>query len=449
MGAPPNAAPTQEATANSSASTPLGGEGGNPFAAGGGGTEETPATEEGGPPAEETSGAEPLKESKKKVLLEVGKNHPNAFRLLVRQALLLEGSRLQNSKKVIQRIITAPENQEYGFALMGNDYRIANPNKIPQQQFKDLLQKLYPESTIEVIPPKVQPNKSSKFPMYSLDTEYGPAILWLASGANKGEKYESDFVEKAKASAGKSLDQIEDKELVQLYDYLEIDPTALKPEDIRGTGKQDTKRSVNFDRPENVGTKIADIIIDYEGDEYNISLKDPKGDYIYNGGNLKFFKMNNEGQVYFDEKAFISDTSPTKEVLEVAGVNPEKIAEGLNNNINKTGPPAQWEDVQDYDPVKLRNLLASSYGYGYYYVRQVKPGELLIKDISTEEDVNNLVGEVKSVKIKYPSIDSKSTEVRIIAGSPEGGDTIYQIDIRNAQGGYLPAIKIKSINKKS
>lgn len=443
MGAPMGLEPSGEASENLTGETPLSSEGTNPFS-------EDNKTEEGTPPTGEEPA--PLSESKKKVLLEIGKKYPTAFRIALKQVLLLEGTIGQNTQKVIQRILTSPENEEYGLKPMVKLNRVANPNKISPELFLELLKKLYPKAEISIIPPKTPPNigtqGSSKFNMYSFETEYGPVGVILASGMNKGEKYEKDFVNKMKANAGKDIDDIDDKELVQLYDYLEIDPSSLKEDDIIEAGRTDTKRSINFEKPQNIGSKIADIIIKYNGQDYNISLKDPKGDYIYNGGNVKFIKQNEEGNIYFDEETFIKDTSSTKEIFEILDINPQRIAEGLENYVKKEGTPSQWESINDYDGIKLEKLLASSYGYGYYYVRQIKPGELYIKDINSEDDVTQMIGEISSVKIKYPSISSKSCEIKIETTSFDGNKTTYQVELRNSLGGILPAIKIKSVGLK-
>jgi len=451
MGAPLGLEPSGAASENMTGESPLPSEGSNPFASAGGETPpaETPTET---PPAEET-GAAPLAESKKKTLLEIGKKYPIAFRIALKQVLLLEGTVGQNTQKVIQRILTSPENEEYGLKPMKKIGRVANPNKISADQFLELLQKLYPEEEIKVIPPKTPPNigtyGSSKFNMYTFNTEFGPVGVILASGMNKGEKYEKDFADKMKANAGKDIKDIEDKELIQLYDYLEIDPSTIKEEDVIPAGKTDTKRSINFEKPENVGSKIADIILKYNGQEYNISLKDPKGDYIYNGGTVKFIKQNPEGNIYFDEESFIKDNSPTKEIFEILNINPQRLADGLENYVKKEGVPSQWETITDYDSPKLEKMLASSYGYGYYYVRQVRPGELYIKDINSENDVTQLIGQISSVKIKYPSIASKSCEIKVETNSPKGGTNTYQVELRNSSGGILPSIKIKSIGTKS
>jgi hypothetical protein len=177
-----------------------------------------------------------------------------------------------------------------------------------------------------------------------------------------------------------------------------------------------------------------------------LSIKDPKGTGIYNGGNLKFIKQSKEDQsIYFDEQEFGNDNSVTKEIMTTIGIDPQRIAVGLNDYETKEGAPTQWEEITDYDDNLVHNLLASAYGYGYYYVRQVKPGELKIVSIESPEDAYEMVGDIKSIKVKYAGIQSKATEVRVETSSQLMGDNVYQIDIRNSAGGILPGIKIKTL----
>jgi hypothetical protein len=72
----------------------------------------------------------------------------------------------------------------------------------------------------------------------------------------------------------------------------------------------------------------------------------------------------------------------------------------------------------------------------------------IIEDDDNEETMNNfyeMVGDIKSIEIKYPHKASKSTEVRIKTSSQLMGDNIYMVDIRNASGGILPSIRIKTL----
>jgi hypothetical protein len=350
MGSPMGLEPSQEAAENQTTESPLDTLGG----------ETPPEPGSGTPPAEGPTEPEdqttPLVESKQKksILFEVAKKYPQAFKILVKQALILEGTFNQNSAKTVQRILSSEENKEYGFLPMGKPNRIANPNKIDSEIFLDLLSKLYPEADIKIIPPKISPNignkGSSKFPMYVFSTEYGEVGVILASGANKGEQYEKDFYESMLRNTGKSIKQIDNPELVQLYKTLGIDPSALSEKDINNTGKGNNKRQLSFEGPEDVGKIIADITINNSGDEIYLSIKDPKGTGIYNGGNVKFIKQNKEDNtVYFDEDAFINDTSVTKEIFSSIGIDPQKIVNGLNDYINKEGLPSQREQITDYD----------------------------------------------------------------------------------------------------
>jgi hypothetical protein len=439
MGSPIDLEPSQEAAENQTTESPLDTSGeetsANPFSG-------APPSEGPAEPKDQTT---PLVESKqkKKILLEFSKKYPQAFRILTKQALILEGTFNQNSGKVVQKILGSKENQEFGFLPMSDVRRLANPNKIEPDMFQDLLQSLYPNEEIKIIPPRVSPNPSSKFPMYQLDTEYGPAGVILASGANKGEKYEKDFYESMRKNAGVPDNQIDNPEIKQLYDYLEIDNENLSPDQIQNTGKGNNKRQLSFGGPEDVGQKIADITI--MPDIY-LSIKDPKGTGIYNGGNLKFIKQSKEDQsIYFDKQEFNNDSSVTKEIMDIISIDPQRIAIGLNDYQTKEGAPNGWEEITDYNDTLVHNLLASAYGYGYYYVRQVKPGEIKVVSIESPEDAYEMVGDIKSIKVKYPGISSKSGEVRIETSSQLMGDNVYQIDIRNSMGGILPGIKIKTL----
>jgi hypothetical protein len=451
MGAPLGTEPNGETNENTSNASPeplSGGgteAGGNPFAAG---AEETPAET---PAGEEETNA-PLKESKnqkKSILLELKNKFPHTFRTLVSQILLTEASMNTNSGKVVQRIISSPENAEYGFTVMKKSNRVGNLNQVPKEKFEELLHKLYPDADIQIIPPKVEPNVgnfgSSKYSMYSFNTEYGPVGIVLAAGANKGEKYEKEFLLALKEAAGKEKRDIKNPEMIQLFDYLELNSEEITPDDVRQTGTGNNKRQLSFDGPEDIGEKIADITIDAPNTTYYLSIKDPKGTGIYNGGNVKFVKDSPDGPV-FDQESFVKDNSLTKELFEMLSINPQRIADGLKDYINKTGNGESWEDIQDYDDTALVNLLASSYGYGYYYVRQTKPGNLKIKDLESPEDTYSFVGSIKSVKIKYANKSTKSTEVRIETNSQDLGDNIYVISIRNAAGSLLPiGLKIQTL----
>ncbi len=134
-----------------------------------------------------------------------------------------------------------------------------------------------------------------------------------------------------------------------------------------------------------------------------------------------------------------------QEIFNILNIDSQRIADGLNNYVNQTGTPNNWESVSGVDLDKVKKLLASSFGYGYWYVREKPGGKLFIYHVATPEDAYKMVGDLRpdSVKVKYPGPTTKVLEVRIETDSEvlEGGKKVplvYQIVARNASGKLLP-----------
>jgi hypothetical protein len=148
-------------------------------------------------------------------------------------------------------------------------------------------------------------------------------------------------------------------------------------------------------------------------------------------------------------KSKFNDNPLFADIFDTLKIDFQKIADGLNDYVNKTGTPNNWESTNGVDLSKVRKLLASSFGYGYWYVREKPGGKLFIYHVATAEDAYKMVGELRpdSVKVKYPGNTlkggTKVLEVRIETDSEvlEGGKTtplVYQIVARNAAGNLLP-----------
>jgi hypothetical protein len=360
---------------------------------------------------------------------------------------LREGTKAANTRKAIDSIVNSKEGKEAGLAKMKDTYRIGNvgnPNKIDKDQFIEILNKLFNLPKIKVYSPKEGPNDSSKYNMFEFDLEgEGQVQITLAGGANEGEKYEQGLLGKLKSFAGTPLDSIEDYEVKQIFTTLEIDPTKITSEDISFAGASDTSRQLSFDGPKEIGTTIADIVITADK-PYYLSIKNVGGSAIYNGGNIPFIVFDKEGKVIFDKSKY-GDNPLFADIFDILGIDSQRIADGLNNYINQTGAPNNWESVSGVDLDKVKNLLASSFGFGYWYVREKPGGKLFIYHVATPEDAYKMVGDLKSdsVKVKYPGPSTKVLEVRIETESEvlEGGKRVplvYQIVARNAAGKVLP-----------
>ncbi len=358
---------------------------------------------------------------------------------------LREGTRSSNSRKAIDAIVNSKEGKAVGLTKMANDSRIGNINKIDKDKFIEILNSLFNSPKIKIYSPKEGPNLSSKYNMFEFDLEdEGQVQITLAGGANEGEKYEKNLLGKLQSAAGESLDSIEDYETKQIFSTLGIDPSQLTSKDIYFAGASDTSRQLSFDGPQDLGEKISDIVITTPNKTYYLSIKNVGGSAIYNGGNLPFIVFDKEGKVIFDKSKF-NDNPLFADIFDTLNIDSQRIADGLNNYVNKTGVPNNWESIDGVDLSKVKKLLASSFGYGYWYVREKSGGKLFIYHVATAEDAYKMVGELRpdSVKVKYPGPTTKVLEVRIETDSEvlEGGKTtplVYQIVARNASGKLLP-----------
>lgn len=358
---------------------------------------------------------------------------------------LREGTRSSNSRKAIDAIVNSKEGKAVGLTKMANDSRIGNINKIDKDKFIEILNSLFNSPKIKIYSPKEGPNLSSKYNMFEFDLEdEGQVQITLAGGANEGEKYEKNLLGKLQSAAGESLDSIEDYETKQIFSTLGIDPSQLTSKDIYFAGASDTSRQLSFDGPQDLGEKISDIVITTPNKTYYLSIKNVGGSAIYNGGNLPFIVFDKEDKVIFDKSKF-NDNPLFADIFDTLNIDSQRIADGLNNYVNQTGVPNNWESIDGVDLSKVKKLLASSFGYGYWYVREKPGGKLFIYHVATAEDAYKMVGELRpdSVKVKYPGSTTKVLEVRIETDSEvlEGGKTtplVYQIVARNASGKLLP-----------
>jgi len=357
---------------------------------------------------------------------------------------LREGTKASNTRKAIDAVVNSKEGKESGLTKMKDTYRIGNINKIDKDKFIGILNSVFNSPKIKVYAPKEGPNDSSKYNMFEFDLEgEGQVQITLAGGANEGEKYEQGLLGKLKASAGMPLDSIEDPEVKQIFSTLGINPSTLTPKDIEFAGASDTSRQLSFDGPQKIGSTIADIVITADK-PYYLSIKNVGGSAIYNGGNIPFIVFDKEGKVIFDESKY-NNNPLFANIFDTLKIDSQRIADGLNNYINQTGTPNNWESISNVDLNKVKNLLASSFGYDYWYIREKPGGKLFIYHVATPEDAYKMVGDLKpdSVKVKYPGPSTKVLEVRIETESEvlEGGKRVplvYQIVARNAAGNVLP-----------
>jgi hypothetical protein len=352
---------------------------------------------------------------------------------------IIEGSVKQNTTLAINAILNSKWGKQYKFKTQTDWKRLGNLDKITNDQFLQIIKDVFKNPSVKIYKPKEGPNPSSKFNMFEFTTKDGQVQIILSGGANVGEKYEQDFVGRLKSNAGSNINDITDPDVKKLFTTLKINPAKLSPDDISFAGATDTKRSLSFEGPQNIGSKIADIIIK---PDYYISLKNISGGTFYNGGTIPFIVEKN-GKVVYDPSKF--DTKPMMaSIFKAFQIDPKKVAQGINEYIAGSGKiPNSFISVSG-DTKALRNLIASGYGYGYRYVRE-KKNDIFIYNISTAKDAYNLVGDIKDISIKYPNTETKTLTLKLTAESPILGQVNYLIEIRNTQGKLLPLeLKMKT-----
>ena len=372
-------------------------------------------------PAEETA-PEEVKEGLKKI---------TKFRILTEAS---DRDVSANTAKAIPFFLSKVD-PSLGFKAQSDKKRLGNTKKQTPSEVEAAFTDILQATNINKIQPGVAPNPSSKFTMYEFDTpDFGLVRIIVSGGGNEGEKYEQNFVASARQLAGTPNEDLP-KALQTLYNKLGIDNTKLTPNNIEFAGGTDTKRDLNFDGPTDIGEKISDITITYNGDSYYISLKNKSGSGLYSGKNVPFIVMQGDKVVYDASKK--DPSSDIGELVDIFNIDEDKVAEGLNNYVNKTGTPTTWEPI-NIETSKFKNFLASSFGYGYYYVKEIKGGDVKVVPILTAEDAEKAVGNITQTFIKYPGPNTKITALLVKSTSEIFGETQFLVTLRNTQGKLLP-----------
>jgi len=362
---------------------------------------------------------------------------------ILKEAMNFRWAATLDAKKKIIDSKWKKDGKQYKFIMQSKEARLGNINNISKEDFLKLLNDTFNNPDIKIYGPKEGPNPSSKFNLYEFPTDKGLVRIILSGGANEGEKYEFGFIKALEKTAGLSFEDIENKNIVKFYKDLNINPEELTSKDIEPLGNIKTRRSISFDGPKPVGETIADVRVK---DKF-ISIKNKDGFNIYNGGNIPFIIMK-DNKVVYDPSKF-DKSSLLGQIFDLLKIDPEKIAAGLNEYISKGKlkevKSSLFEEVSGIDTNKLKNLLASAYGYGYYLKKQTKDNSISIYPVLTAKDSYDLVGDVQDVEIKYPSQSTKALTVKIYTVSDILGHIEYLIEMRNTKGDILPlSLKVKS-----
>jgi len=272
-------------------------------------------------------------------------------------------------------------------------------------------------SVSKIVKPGEPGSMSSKFDTYLNDSGYA---LTIAGGGTRGQEFEKKI----------QTSTIDSGDLKSLIDGLEQSMGFKLNVISHRAGPSHVKRPIGL-MPENVGEKIADLVLTTPDGDVYVSLKDPSGSTFGNFGIVGAFSQNENGKV-------ISKNHPSDNILEILGVNKDLIARGLNSFISKKPVEKPMQSV-DFNQDAVANLIQSGYGYGYWYARKTSDGWKIV-DLTTPKKLEKHVGKVSEVVVKYPNTDSKQCSIWVQTSKND----VYKFEIRNAKGGILPTeLKVK------
>lgn len=296
--------------------------------------------------------------------------------------------------------------------------------------------------------PKNQPGSiSGRFTTYVVSDGTEEYNVIFTSGRNKGQQFEDQLSKEVQElTTGKISPTI-----ASLLDVLEINPRNIK--DSEQTGGKNSSRPLLPTIP-NVGSIISDLTLilkredaqaanSRDGKIVYISLKDPGGSTFANTGYTGGFELGNDRN---GEPAVLPGSHPTDDFLIALGVDKRLAAKGFTNILrgtpapvaetparySKSSPVIEVEPVGAQDYKKVQTYLASAYGFGYWYAREMGGGNWHVKKIVTKKDALSLVGDIKRIDVSYPGI-TKQITCSILTTKGR-----YIVEVRHTHKGVVP-----------
>lgn len=352
-----------------------------------------------------------------------------------------------NTKKDVERAIVDTNPEVRAGSGKGGSIRLQPVSKIEdKEQFtRDFLDTLNEINLIVVgdpILPGDPDSPSGKYPSFRVrdNVSQKEYIITLGGGSfsNEGMNYERNLLSE--------LENYFDHkdEGVEVPSFLSKLEHALHVE-FKGLDKGQTfarrvKRPLTSKGPSDKGDEISDItLIDTSGKKYYISLKNVGGKTVSNAGASGMFDIKGDHVKFVNKEK----NSIGKDLMKAGGVNIDAAIQGLDDYKNKTQSDPYLVETHTVtnkaDIEELYKFLGSAFDYGYIYVKQKdKKNNLEIADITDEEKLNDFIGNIQEVKVKYPYYldDKKSRKhISIVIVTDKGN---YSFDIRNASRGFLP-----------
>jgi hypothetical protein len=351
-----------------------------------------------------------------------------------------------NTKKDVEKAVVNANPDVRGGSGKKGSIRFQPIKKVEdKEQFtQDFLKTLDEINLIIVgsILPGDPDSPSGKFPSYIVKDEVSNNEFTITLGggsfSNEGMEYERRLLEELEQYFDNKEEGADKPSFLdKLESALDVEFDGL---DKTQTFSRRVKRPLTSKGPEDKGDEISDItLIDTNNKKYFISLKNIGGKTVSNAGAKGMFGIEDD-QVKFTNK---EKNNIGKDLMEAGAVNIKAAVRGLEDYKEKVQSVpylTETHDVTDKaDKDELYKFLGSAFDYGYIYVKQKdKKDNLEIADVTDEDKLNEFIGDITEVKVKYPYyINNRRSRknISIVIITDKGN---YSFDIRNASGGFLP-----------
>lgn len=255
----------------------------------------------------------------------------------------------------------------------------------------------------------------------------------IASG-NKGNAFELDFFNNFSRYSK------------DLADFLHISEEELFDSSKELCGGKNSKRPLMISNKEiyigtknyeQIGNAIADIKIINDKKTYNLSLKHGNKATLCNTGIKLLFTEQSFNK--YKETGIYTPEKEGQLLLDFFGIDANRFASVFVNykGKNKTSKKSikYSENVTHIAKTKQFNtFLKSVIGCGYILVHQSNKGKVTYLDLSTENDLNKLIGNIKKMTILYPE-DGNKKAVDILL---ETSNINILFNFRSKQGTIYP-----------
>jgi hypothetical protein len=341
----------------------------------------------------------------------------------------------ENEAEIINRLVSKFPGK---YNTMSNPIRVANKEGIDNNEFINDL-KAVTDSSIQVkaIPPKTAPNPSGTFFFFQFNFEDNEIGIILASGGNKGNKFETvvandlqKFIEGGKDFTYQSL-------IEKMIKEFKLTPTNFK---IQEEGSRNQKRPLVFTpegpvlgtpvksdkQAQSVAETLTDITLIVNNKPIYISLKFGNQLTFFNPGVKKILTEE-------DIKSGKIKTESGIALLETLGIDNELFCR-VFNEYREDGSGtnfSEYHEISNADPEKLYNLLHSGIGHGYYMLKGTESGATDLF-LVTEEYVKKASRPTSGVTIRYGG----------------AGGTAKRVDIVFTTAVYRMTLNIRSKSKK-